>query len=73
MASHLTSLFLPLPLDGLWSNSAVSSLGEPCTFTARSAPGMRVLPIVCPWIMYFFSEQLFTPHHCHFLRLDLFS
>ena len=64
--------FSPLPLGGLWSNSAVSSLGELhvyCTFCTRNACSDHRVPLNC----VFFPTQLFTPHHCHFLRLGLFS
>lgn len=64
--------FSPLPLGGLWWNSAVSSLGELhvyCTFCTRNACFDHRVPLN----YVFFSKQLFTLHHCHFLRLELFS
>lgn len=42
-----------------------------CTFTARSAPGMRVLPLCALWILYIFLSS-FHSTHCHFLQLELF-
>lgn len=64
--------FSPLPLGGLWANSAVSWLGELhvyCTFCTRNACSDHRVPL--NYIL--FSKQLFTLHHCHFLQLELFS
>lgn len=72
LKSLLTSLFSPFPLGGLWSNSAVSSLGELhvyCTFCTRNACSDHRVPLN----YVFFPKQLFTPHRCHFLQLELFS